>query len=298
MLLQTFDNGCFPRFACLQVNKPSSSTIEYRLGNRIIWPLSDMHVESLKDVVCKEKQFKPNTKDKLLLGKQINEKPTKILVDAKHHHHAVDCELFRWRGFRENKLYSKGEDCDSCLYYNSSFHPKSIIENPWNCTSENQHVRNREYRCLAIFPQDESKHAVLTRTLHVYQEYMCWVFLFESDGKEEIPVVYIIDASNCNQVAIEAVENGHLQPIKKLIMPKYPARRCPNIAHVLTTTTTFPTPGEEIFYPKVPTKIYPTPSRPDSVSAGSSNGAETIYITNSLLGLMLLTSFWHTLCLS
>lgn len=49
------ENGCYPRYACMEIDKVASSVIRVRLGDRHDWPL-EKAVDG-KDHLCKENSF-------------------------------------------------------------------------------------------------------------------------------------------------------------------------------------------------------------------------------------------------
>ena len=56
VLVRIDENGCYPRYACIEMEKISSSTMRFRLGDRHQWPLPQ--IRDRKDHVCAvEKNF-------------------------------------------------------------------------------------------------------------------------------------------------------------------------------------------------------------------------------------------------
>ena len=55
VLVKIDENGCYPRYACAEMNKISTSVMKFRLGNRQLWPLPHSHDQ--KGVVCSEANF-------------------------------------------------------------------------------------------------------------------------------------------------------------------------------------------------------------------------------------------------
>lgn len=235
MLLQTFSNGCYPRYACFEVKKFSSSILEYRLGNRISWPVRNW--DKLKDDVCADQMFEPSARDREKFGRSIEDKPTTILVDMEHHY-SVDCDLQNWPGMVEARLYMQEVNkCEYCFVFdaNNKRGKEKFIAQPFNCTGSKS-LDRKDYHCLGVFPQDENTHAVVTRTMHVHQEYLCWIFIHEEDNDDRLGIVYVLEATNCNKIAINAVREGNLDPTRTLIIPKNRVK-CPYIDQLLPTTT-------------------------------------------------------------
>ena len=236
MLLQTFSNGCYPRYACFEGKKVSSSILEYRLGNRVSWPVNNW--DSLKEDVCADQQFEPSSRDKEKFGRRIDEKPTTVLVDSEHHY-SVNCNLQAWPGLKDDKLYmQESHVCEYCFVYDSNKRSQQkFIAQPYNCTN-GLTLDQKVYHCLGVFPQGDNIHAVVTRTIHAHQEYLCWVFVHEEDNDDRVGIVYVLDAPNCNKVAIKAVREGTLEPKRTFILPKN-RQKCPYIDQLLPSTTPF-----------------------------------------------------------
>lgn len=229
LLLQTFNNGCFPRYACLEVQKVSPSIRAYRIGNRLGWPIKDW--DTLKDDVCAESMFKPNAEDVTMFGKGIEDKPMRNLIDTHFHSH-VSCELEKFPFFRDNQIYVQSSDeCDYCLLYNAQHSDSRLIMQPLNCSSPAHSLERLDYNCLAVFAQDDDNHAVITRALHHHQRYTCWVFVHGDDREERLGTIYLVEASICGSATIEGLRSGTIEPLGKIIVPKEP-RTCPYLPDI------------------------------------------------------------------
>ncbi|XP_052802818.1 uncharacterized protein LOC128233008 [Mya arenaria] len=235
MLLQTFNNGCFPRYACLEVRKHAPSILEYRLSNRVGWPIKSW--DTLKDDVCDDSMFKPNAEDREMFGKGIEEKPMRNIVDIAFHS-KVNCELEDFPLFRDNQVYVHEEDvCDYCLMYNPAHRTTHLGLHPLNCSSPSLSLSQKEYHCLGVFPHDENAHSVITRTMHHHQEYMCWVFIHGDDREERLGTIYVVDATICGSAAVEGLKSGSMEALRTFTVPSQP-RSCPYLPEVQTPTLT------------------------------------------------------------
>ena len=79
-----------------------------------------------------------------------------------------------------------------------------------NCTDPLLTSDIKEYNCLGMYPHDEKAHAVITRTLHVHQDYLCWLFIKDNDREEPEEIIYVTDASICGTIAIEGLKTGSI----------------------------------------------------------------------------------------
>ena len=241
VMFQTFENGCFPRFACLDLTKQSALTLEYRMGNRVKWPVKSLdNLDNLKSIVCDESNFRTNAHEKHIYGKQVEEKPMNILIDPAHHF-SEHCELDIWQGFQDGQLYAKEDGvCDMCLVYDVKDHSDKIMQVPLNCSARKHDYKQRDYKCIAKFPIDEDTHAVVTRTLHVHQQYLCWMFIRDKDKFPGKGRVFILDPAHCNVAAVASLKYGILTPKHTYILPDSP-KNCPylggKVAPIVRTTT-------------------------------------------------------------
>ena len=121
LLLQKFDNGCSPRYACLEVWKHAPSVLQYRIGNRVGWPTDNRN--PLKDDVCSDDMIKANAEDKAMFGKDVEKKPLSNLVDTLYNV-SVDCGFSAVSMFRErNMLIQEDGTCDFCLSHDQLHRP-------------------------------------------------------------------------------------------------------------------------------------------------------------------------------
>ncbi|CAG5135224.1 unnamed protein product, partial [Candidula unifasciata] len=56
VLLELNNNGCFPRYTCVEMAKITSSVMKFRFGDRLTWPL--MTLKNQKEEICKDEHFK------------------------------------------------------------------------------------------------------------------------------------------------------------------------------------------------------------------------------------------------
>ncbi|KAL3857701.1 hypothetical protein ACJMK2_012343 [Sinanodonta woodiana] len=228
MLLQTFDNGCFPRYACLDIQKVANSAVEYRLGQRVSWPVQEWG--NLKSVICNNSKFQPSSDEKARFGKTLSEKPMKFLIDSRYHF-SVNCTLTEWMGFRGETLYTREDNqCDTCFIYcanNRHFYDR-IVKVALNCTSKIDSQR-QDYKCIASMKFDGITRAIITRSLHKHEEFMCWIFRAEGVTQGEAGRIYVLNAADCNKEAVNSIIRGDFIPRNYYIIPSNPPRSCPYI---------------------------------------------------------------------
>ena len=82
MLVQLFDNGCLPRYSCVQIHKEKSALMRFSMGKRHVWPLPNTTNE--KEYVCRDNNFKKTRNVPSMFGKN-NMKPPKLLVKSNNH---------------------------------------------------------------------------------------------------------------------------------------------------------------------------------------------------------------------
>ncbi|XP_046374413.1 uncharacterized protein LOC124147718 [Haliotis rufescens] len=211
VLLELFDNGCYPRYACVELEKIALPVMKYRLGRRLDWPLIPTHDQ--KKLICDDERFK--SKPNSLYDNSL--KPPRLLI-RKEKIHYVSCglppSLQYGLSFRE-----EGEDCGGCLYYSPVHEDDSIKVQPVNCSSPNLSI---DYRCVASFQFGNDTHAVVAKSRDTY---LCWVFTDDSKIK-------VLTAGDC--FSYELMETAKLQGYFTITEENL----CQNIMRVLKTTTT------------------------------------------------------------
>ncbi|XP_064613209.1 uncharacterized protein LOC135476991 [Liolophura sinensis] len=138
VLLQIFNNGCHPRYTCVDLEKIAPSVIRYRLGHSVEWPL--FHVDHQKQHICGNNRFfgarhdhKPHMKTSSI--------PMLSLVNRKQLRF-VHCDL-----------------------------PRTIpdvvgfVDAQW-CGA---------YQCLASMQLKEYR-GIITKTTGISKEFLCWIF--------------------------------------------------------------------------------------------------------------------------
>ena len=216
VLLELFEDGCYPRYACLELEKISPSVMKYRLSNRLDWPLP--HLDDQKEHICHDRNFK-DSKDRTY-RKELG--PPKLLVNS-NNIHSVKCglpdHLHYGVPFRE-----KEAGCGGCLYYNPNNGGDRLVVQPVNCSTPSLPI---EYLCLASFDLNDT-WAVVTKREH--EQNICWVFT--KRGK-----ILVLKAAQCLQ--FEKFDTADLEAVFTTVKSTTPEfNYCRNLVLVAQTTTT------------------------------------------------------------
>ncbi|XP_076452293.1 uncharacterized protein LOC143287935 [Babylonia areolata] len=183
VLVRIDENGCYPRYACAEMEKVSSSVMRFRLGNRLQWPLP--HVRDHKDHVCAKENFRSRD----TLESQFHEpRAPRLLVKAANINR-VSCDLpkalHHGIAFREEE-----QSCSGCLLYQPSVSRDRFVIRPHNCsltqrrraqpavTPRQHHVTSTEFSCVATFTLQNHSHAVVTTSaaFTLLGQYLAWIF--------------------------------------------------------------------------------------------------------------------------
>ncbi|KAL8614669.1 hypothetical protein ACOMHN_057579 [Nucella lapillus] len=255
MVLARFDeNGCYPRYTCVEMEKVSSSVMRFRLGNRHQWPLQQS--VNMKDQVCSADNFV--SRDAVESRYHV-QRPARLLV--KESFHRVPCALPKRLqngiAFRE-----EGQSCSGCMMYQPSVARDRFVVRPHNCSFDGQHsagsARPRlttiEYSCLAAFTFFNNTYAVVTKTLanNLLGQYLCWVFTPDNHIK-------VIKAAETFLFEEEDLLKPDLVEAQFSIIKKDSRNRCRNVIAIAPPPDDLPTRP-----PRIPDWLTPRP-RPNTL---------------------------------
>ncbi|GFR76962.1 hypothetical protein ElyMa_005813000 [Elysia marginata] len=179
VLLELSNNGCLPRYACVEMSKVTSSVMRFRLGNRVVWPLPSNH--NKKAQICNTKHFK-STEGRSM---RREERPHRLLVNIGRVQE-VACEIPHQlqNGIAFNEEDTEDRVCEGCLNFTPDYSRSRFIIQPTNCSADTDGSRRRslplEYSCLASFNFRNRSRGVVTKTSlgtnSGVGQYLTWVF--------------------------------------------------------------------------------------------------------------------------
>ncbi|XP_069136374.1 uncharacterized protein [Argopecten irradians] len=220
-LLHVFDNGCFPRFACLEMYQPATSVRQFRLSKRVNWPF--WPIEEAKRYTCKNNKFKIQVD----LGESSKtvDIPTQVLLETKVHY-STNCKLPDL-GFTSNSLFFReGDRCNGCLIYDPATRPDKIDIVMINCEEAASHI---QYLCLASLDLGPDTRGVVTGTMPDREgrmtKFYCWVFTLDGTKRK----IIVLKASDCNMLSVEKVLEGLLTPEGKFDVVETEPGACPRV---------------------------------------------------------------------
>ncbi|KAK3750077.1 hypothetical protein RRG08_018374 [Elysia crispata] len=183
VLLELSNNGCLPRYACVEMRKVTSSVMRFRLGNRVIWPLPSK--DNMKLQICKEDNFRSHTRGRHSSRSMARKRPDRLLVNTEAIQE-VACEIPSQlhNGLAFNEEVVDGRVCEGCLNFNPHFVDSGFMIQPTNCSGQSDGKKSQEnaqiqYSCLASFNFHNRSHSVVTKTIGFSSglgQYLAWVF--------------------------------------------------------------------------------------------------------------------------
>ncbi|XP_070206327.1 uncharacterized protein [Littorina saxatilis] len=216
VLVRIDDNGCYPRYACVEMEKISSSAMRFRLGDRHQWPLHQ--ARDRKDHLCAAKNFLSRN---AIESRFHVQRPPRLLVKESNINRVL-CGLPRRLqngiAFRE-----EGQSCSGCLMFRPSVSRDRFVVRPHNCSSGGHSagqppqrqttMTTIEYSCLAAFTFHNNSHAVVTKTntYDSWGQYLCWVFT--PDNYIKTPVL-----SNTKTPVLSNTKKSVLTNTKKSVL--------------------------------------------------------------------------------
>ncbi|CAE1291436.1 unnamed protein product [Acanthosepion pharaonis] len=201
VLMKKFDNGCYPRFMCIELQETSPSVMRYRVGDIVLWPVNITY--GLQEQVCNDNRFVQQYSNFSVSSSQ-GIIPLQNLV-RDYDKRAVSCNLPAGLGtslaFRGNKSRQ------GCLLHDIHFIPHKMVLMLED--DGGRYKTHGQYFCLASMKFIDEYDTIVTQTKDRIDEYLCWMII---DNKELI----ILPASMCNRVHAEAVIKRIEEPLARL----------------------------------------------------------------------------------
>lgn len=241
VLWQIFDNGCFPRLACLEMEKISSSVLQYRFGKAVAWPIPPAY--QMESAVCHSDQFQHN--DPMPMKAIVHESTT----------HSVNCNLPMNFDFSNNGIYIDNDHCSRCLSYSRSTSPTVIMESSISCSVQEYPHQVFKHKCLASIVIGNDTTGVLTKQrhhIHHKHKYHCWVFTMHRNRN----LVFRLGATHCNVDMIRRISDNMIALDGRYNVHANETEMCPYFKSVTLAPT-----QSTVFVPSykyLPTKKEPT----------------------------------------
>ena len=204
MTVTTFQNGCKPRYQCLQLYRRSSSIIRYRLSQPQTWPF-DRTTGYNVDCTLFNYRDDPGTR-----GGGVRSRHYKILVSMTERVY-VKCLLPPSRHFEVSFFDNTRSpaSCNGTLTTDTLTSPTKLTLWLNNCGSE--HPQMQQFACLDSSTRGlRDDRMIVTESLAQRNELRCWLFPSYTSGK---PKFYLLPASMCNEGSRDRIQQGHLEPL-------------------------------------------------------------------------------------
>lgn len=202
VLMKKFDNGCYPRFMCIEFQETSPSVMRYKVGDIVLWPVNIAH--GLQEQVCNDNRLVRNGSNFRVSSTQ-GIIPVQNLIVRDYDKSTVSCNfpagLGTSLGFRDDKSRQ------GCLLHDIHFIPYEMVLMLED--DGGRYKTHAHYFCLASMKLIDKYDAIFTQTKDRIDEYLCWIIV---DNKEFI----MLPASRCNRVHTEAVIKRVEEPLARL----------------------------------------------------------------------------------
>lgn len=187
-LLKLFHNGCYPRYMCLEFDRPSPSVMRYRLGRILHWPLPE---PDLYRYICDNTNFDVNVRSRTDRPRDtpvMGMIPRRHIIDTSSVSY-VPCTL-PW--FIPQTVYFVSDTIEQgCLVH-------EMVSSPHKITLKylkNSYVSmQKEFVCLASMKSVGENDRIMTQSME-NSMYLCWIFY----NKSKIGV-YTLD--NCEGIEL------------------------------------------------------------------------------------------------
>ena len=198
MMVTTFDNGCRPRYQCLQLQKRNPSILRYKLSQSQIWPFEDT---TGYVVDCSSFTFRD---DDSPLRDKFRTRHFKTLISVSERIY-VSCDLPHI--FEFMVVYEDGTRCNGTLEQPTILSRTKMVMHLPRCPAKDE---VQTFACL-----DSNRHGgyvsdqvIVTESQDMSSQLLCWLF-------PAVPgdVFYLLPASQCNEGAKDKITGLQLSPI-------------------------------------------------------------------------------------
>ncbi|KAL3857927.1 hypothetical protein ACJMK2_012552 [Sinanodonta woodiana] len=169
-----FENGCYPRYICLDLQLPSISVLRYRTGTQLIWPIDSL------DEVCQDRQFEFRPIDSNHELEVPASRPWQYFV--RENPTFVSCAL-PWyipKTMPFEMFDRLGKAIEKGCILSGVFAPSHILQ-----VSYVQHgvvSRYNTFQCLASLKFIEEDDVLITKN-QLSGDYIRWTFLVDDQRK-------------------------------------------------------------------------------------------------------------------
>ena len=199
MLVSTFEDGCRPRYQCVQFEKRTPSILRFKLSQSQIWPFEGT-IGSWID--CGSFRFRD---DNMPLMDKYRSKHFKTLISMTDRIY-VSCKLMKSREFVVT--FDNGEKCNGTLTQDELSSKNKMKMHLERCLGQ---APDQEFACL-----DTSTHGrgyygdqmIVTESLDLSSKLRCWLFRANPGD-----TFYLLPASQCNEGSSDKISAGQLQPL-------------------------------------------------------------------------------------
>lgn len=198
MMVTTFNNGCRPRYQCVQLQKRSPSILRYKLSQSQIWPFEDT---TGYVVDCSSFTYRD---DDAPLRDRFRTRHFKTLISMKERIY-VGCDLTNILEF--TVVYDDGVRCNGTLEQPPTLSRTKMVMHLPRCTTKDE---VQTFACL-----DSNRHGgylsdqmIVTESQDVSSQLLCWLFPATPGD-----IFYLLPASQCNEGAKDKITGLQLRPI-------------------------------------------------------------------------------------
>ena len=201
-MVASFDNGCKPRYSCLEMVARSQSVMSSRMSQNTVWPDS-----TEVRVMCSEDNFEDNLE---LTGNSMA---------TKYPHAMVKTELEKGEGrtghcdIRFQKYHLKSDSAENSWTIITVMNNTLIRNNTCSMDETDEintaHGIMNDWQCLAYYHEGSTEFVVVeSLSSQMFPRSQCWIlYKNERSATKKLLVVYPYD---CNDAAIRYHANNRL----------------------------------------------------------------------------------------
>lgn len=204
MLVETFRNGCRPRYVCVQwklLHRSASSVLKYRFSRSQIWPFQGLSLNRTS-VDCALFQYDEDDDNAT-----NNDAPVLFHAVVQSGSDPLDCDTAGVAEDEKLLIFGNRERCSGRLrYFNDRGRVKLRIA-PFACPGRSRWL---DFTCVEI--NHNSTETLIVTYVEQYSEYHCWIYRRNSSSSLS-PDVYVLRIVDCTEAALDRIDDGTLEPV-------------------------------------------------------------------------------------
>lgn len=206
MLVETYGNGCRPRYVCVQwkrLHRSASSVLNYRFSRSQIWPFRGLSLNRTS-VDCDVFQYDDD-------DNATNDNAPVFRAAVRTGSNPVDCDSAAAAGIAVGEkllVFGNRERCSGRLRYVRDRDGRVQLRlAPFACPDR---WRWLDFSCVEII--ESAAETLIVTHVEQYSQYHCWIYRRNHSSSSSTDV-YVLRIADCTESALDSIDEMTLEPV-------------------------------------------------------------------------------------